>query len=484
MNKVIVIGLDGGTFDLIRPWAESGELPTFKKLLDEGSHGILLSTIPSNTSPAWPSFYTGTNPGKHGAWGFVRKDNSLVCAKTIDAKKIWDIVGEQGLKSVVLNVPTTYPPYKINGIMITGMLTPKGAHFAYPQEIEQELGDYFPEPQDLDLMMKNHARATKHLIKKPWDFFMVVFTVTDRVQHYFWDNKKKILKYYKEIDSEIKEILETQKDSTVFICSDHGFGPALRGFHVNTWLLKEGYLKLTKGEDTRVNRKILRGAKKKPVQLLSKIGITRQNMIYVLSKLHLEFIKQLVPRKLKQRLPQSGNVIDQTKSGAYSLSGEIYLNNKELKQEIIAKLNELKDPIDETKMVNKVYCATELYHGRNIGILPDIIFEQNPIYDKGDSFYSSDFTVHARRREGNHRREGVLIAYGPRIKKGVVMQDKNITDVAPTILHIMNLPIPANMDGKVMTEIFEPEFAKKEIQYIREAKEKGKISQDIHEIKI
>ena len=188
-KKVMVIGLDGATFDLIKPWAEEGKLPTFKKLMDEGIHGNLKSTIPYATIPAWPSFATGCNPGKHSFYDFFKeKDNGyevtveMLPSRAVKQPTLWKILSHHNKKVAVINVPSTYPPTKVNGYMITGMLTPPKAKYTYPPEFEAELekkiGKYnvfFSSlsakntdvlVSDLEETLEQRIRATQYLWKE------------------------------------------------------------------------------------------------------------------------------------------------------------------------------------------------------------------------------------------------------------------------------------------------------------------------------
>ena len=145
MSKLFVIGLDGATFDLIRPWVAQGKLPTFKKLMDSGAWSELRSTVPPVTASAWSSFVTGKNPGAHGLFDFMqRRDKSYdlapVSALDRDGKAVWDLIGDAGKKVIVMNVPVTWPPSAVNGQLITGMLTPRNAeNYTYPKELAEEL---------------------------------------------------------------------------------------------------------------------------------------------------------------------------------------------------------------------------------------------------------------------------------------------------------------------------------------------------------
>jgi len=209
-TKVLVVGLDGGTFDLVKPWVSEGELPNFRRLMEEGVSQNLSVELPPGTVPNWPSFMTGKNAGKHGVihW-FSRTQGSsswsMVNAHSIKEKTLWEIIGAHGKESIVMNVPVTYPPKPLKGRLITGLLTPPSAkNFTYPpelkREIESQVGCYKIYPDEvyqegreekfLDSLMETleiRFKTSRYLMEHfPWDFFMIVFSETDAIQHAFW----------------------------------------------------------------------------------------------------------------------------------------------------------------------------------------------------------------------------------------------------------------------------------------------------------
>ena len=140
MNKVLVIGLDGATFDIILPWIKQGKLPNFEKLISEGSYGNLTSTLPTVSPVAWTSFATGVNPGKHGIFGFLTDyESTPVTRIDIKSKTFWEIASENGKRVIIMNVPMTYPPEEINGIIISGYESPEEEIFTYPENLTEEL---------------------------------------------------------------------------------------------------------------------------------------------------------------------------------------------------------------------------------------------------------------------------------------------------------------------------------------------------------
>jgi predicted AlkP superfamily phosphohydrolase/phosphomutase len=268
MGRILVIGLDGATFEVIDPLIKEGKLPTIGRLLREGSHAILESTPFPHSAPAWTSCMTGVNPGKHGVFGFgVRDDQNnyrfqLPNSTTVKAKTLPRLLSEHGKVSVLINEPISYPPYPINGTIISGMLTPQGERFTFPPEFQDELLKEVPNyvtevsPFDFDLettagkgayaealfdTIRARTKATLLLMeRKAWNFFMVVFTELDRMQHHFWAEmdrshlfhhqrdpslNRMIPKTYEALDEAVRIITEARpSDAQIFVVSDHGAG--------------------------------------------------------------------------------------------------------------------------------------------------------------------------------------------------------------------------------------------------------------------
>lgn len=209
-NKVFVLGLDGATFNLIRPWVESMELPNFARLIKQGCYGDLESVIPPLTAPAWASFITGKNPGKHGVFDFVERkpgsyDIEWVTSRSRRGRSLWKIVSSHEGNVVVINIPNNYPLEQVSGCMVAWMDAPGDKKdYTYPpelaNEIKENIGDYiitildWKENEDLikfrynlHRMIDKRAELTYYLMEhRPWDFFTVFFTATDIVQHCFW----------------------------------------------------------------------------------------------------------------------------------------------------------------------------------------------------------------------------------------------------------------------------------------------------------
>src|SRR6059036_19158 len=143
--KVVVIGLDAATWTVIRPCMAEGKMPNLAKLMKAGVSGTLESILPPITPPAWTSFMTGKNPGKHGIFHFMEAQPGTYGLRYLNAasrraKTVWRMLSDAGYTVGTMNIPFTYPPEQLNGFQISGMDTPsEKSPFIYPPELRSEL---------------------------------------------------------------------------------------------------------------------------------------------------------------------------------------------------------------------------------------------------------------------------------------------------------------------------------------------------------
>ena len=495
--KVLVIGLDGSTLDLIKPWAQEGKLPTFKKLMREGSYGNLESTIPTITIPAWNCLATGKNPGKIGCFSFVQKaygsyDFRIYSSLAKKARKVWDILSDYGYEVFVLNAPNVLNAYEINGLMVAGCLCTSEERLTYPRNLRDELSnlDYEGDISDPSILAtlkdSEHSRKHKEITEKhckvlfqfmeqTWDFGFFVFTELDRIQHRFWDQESTLLSHYQNIDGKLKNLLgrlEGENDGTnIMIVSDHGFGPNKRSFLINEWLMRMGLLE--------VRRIPTLDFIKSLVSIMRKPFLLRMS-----SASRLPLLKQLY-RSLTLHTGKTPIQWEKTKAFSYGTWGTIYINLEGREPQGIVKEEEYEKLRSEIidglrKMSVKAYRREELYQGRYLELAPDIIIKTDDYVNfiSAKVGYGREFL---EEYGGAHRVNGTFIAYGPDIKKNLEI-DAKIYDVAPTILHMFGIPIPKDMDGRVLKEIFKGELTMREIKY-QEIDEMCNIKRRIRELR-
>lgn len=504
-NKVLVLGLDGATFDLILPWIEDGILPQMANVLKNGVWGELVSTIPPLTPPAWASFITGKNPGKHGIFDFRGPvDNNLqrtlISSLSIKSQKLWNILNEYRKKVGIINIPITYPPEKVDGFMISGMLTPNTqVNFTYPPELKEKLfskiGDYVIDIDtglydyenlreierffnDLKYATEKRRDALFYLMKEePWDFLAVNFIVHDRIQHLFWkylDKKSSLyhldiakhirdraIELYQMVDNLIGLIIEKiDKETSLFIISDHGFGPQDYTISINGMLANLGLL-YTKRKNT-----ILRSW----IKALLPLKIRRR-------------LKKIVSKRVPISKREEGLDVDYKKSKAYfggsSVQG-IYLRVKNdeyftIREIIKTELSKLKDPLTGKKLVETVLFKEEAYYGDYLSSAPDILFIAKDYSAPGNSSTDTHKIIIPCEKSplGFHHMRGIFMALGKNFKKGYQVEKSSIVDLAPTILYTMGIPVPRDMDGRVLQEIFHKSYLKDHPLYFSEVSSKS-----------
>ncbi len=296
-KKALIIGLDGVSCSLLRECVDRGLMPHLKEIMDAGfSIHRMNASLPEISSVSWTSFSTGVDPGEHGVFGFaditpgsysVYFSNS----RCIRAPAIWEILGETAgdkrsslygrykdtikkrCRSIVINIPHTYPAYPVNGILISGFVAVDPARAVYPAEVssflnslgyvidvdlEKARSDKGKFLEDLSRSFEIRRSAIRHFMKREsWDVFIAAVTETDRLNHFFygaWADEKdlyhsRFVEFYRQIDNFLKEAFDAFRQATgergfFMVLSDHGFAPLTRQVYVNAALRKEGLLSL------------------------------------------------------------------------------------------------------------------------------------------------------------------------------------------------------------------------------------------------
>ncbi len=513
--NVVILGIDGATFDLLKPWAEQGKMPNLARLLALGAHGTLHSTVPPYSAQAWVSMMTGKSPAKHGVVDFFEQDSNHVrrgyaSSTQIEGEAIWDTVSRHGKRVGIVNVPLTYPPLSVNGYMVSGFMTPKGREdYTYPSELRDEIlgvtGEYNPDPwdpltpsQDLNSFvhwMEIAEQAALYLLdRRGGDLYINVIQVLDQLQHLFWDILSNpamqtesasrlwplIERCYANLDEAIGQRLDRlSPDTTLFLVSDHGFQPVKTWFNVNRWLAQAGFLKFEQGQ---------MGVK----SVLAQVGLTRENIKALIRRVDSLGLRRRVGRltraTISRKLGESLALpIDWAQTVAYSgtrTNEGIFLNVKgrdpqgivepgaqyeEIRERIMNELSRLVDAETGERVVTAVYRREDVHQGKYLDLMPDILFclDDKPYLVSDSTTTTRVFDPISRDYvQGRHHSLGIVAAYGAGVAKGANTRDAHIVDVAPTILYAMGLPVPRDMDGRVLTEAFDPDYvAKHPIEY-------------------
>jgi predicted AlkP superfamily phosphohydrolase/phosphomutase len=458
-KKVLVIGLDCAPPELIfEQWRN--ELPNFRRVMERGAWGKLESCIPAITVPAWSSMLSSKDPGTLGFYGFRNrgdysyKKQVLANANAVKADRVWDILSRAGKKVITIGVPQTYPPKPVNGIQVGCFLTPfinnPQRPYTYPasamHEIEEAVGEYLVDvpnfrTNDKDYLLRQIYAMTetrfklvkKWIVEKDWDFFMFVEMGTDRIHHGLWKYhdsthhkyevhpvyNTSIHDYYQYIDTEIGQILDMiDKETVVFIVSDHGAKKMDGGICVNEWLIKEGYLTLQSypTERTAIDKCEIDWSKTK---------VWGDGGYYA-----------RIFFNIKGREPQG--IVE---------PGQVEALSAELK----AKLEAIVDP-DGRNIGTKVYHPQEVYRQAN-GFPPDLLVYFGDLYWRSvgsvgyDSIYTFENDIGPD--DCNHAQYGIVIRHDPSFDEGGrELNGLHLVDIAPTILQHLDVPIPVDMQGK------------------------------------
>lgn len=476
-DRVLLIGLDGATWDILDPLIDEGYIPNLRKIKESGVSGVLKSNFPPITGSAWMSIATGKNSGETGVFDFLvledRQEWKIRPLTSADYQKngaIWDYLSSLGKKVGVVNYPMLYPPYKISGIMASGLGAPEDADVFYPKNLRKKLRKaigkhkiYVPFRRPKYNKPENFIKDIKHLIRynykladalidERYDLFLFVISASDFLGHYGWDwFENKSSKYhsaFKEIWNQIDEVLglmvKKWKDANLMIISDHGIGKLKEVFLVNNWLQQEGFLAV-KGR----SHKLISSDVKKSTEISLKKSFDS------LSRIFPGFEKYIPFDFIKKHFVYNRIIddLDLNVSKAFALRhcglGNIYINSDESEEYEKIKnsiINGLKSLCDRFGKHLQIYPREKLYKGNFLRKLPDLTFmidnnqvEVSPLLCKGPLFVPPL----AKNKTGSHRLEGIFIVAGPSVgNKNDFSEISELTDVVPTICKLLAVDSP------------------------------------------
>ncbi|HEY0389724.1 MAG TPA: alkaline phosphatase family protein [Gaiellales bacterium] len=452
-KRLMIIGLDCAAPEILFDDMK-GELPVLNRLMEQGVYGPLESCDPPITVPAWSCMMSSKDPGTLGFYGFRnRKDHSydgmtFATAEKVKEDRVWDILSRAGKHVVVLGVPQTFPPSRVNGEMIGCFLSPSTeSRYTFPEELRDEIrdvvGEYMVDVpnfrtdqkdrilRDINEMTRRRFQLARHLRdSRPWDFFMMVEMGPDRLHHGFWryyDPKHPdyvpgtpyetaFRDYYRYLDGEIGSLIEGLDDDTaLMVVSDHGAQSMYGGIQVNEWLVREGYLTLHDPDAT--------GPVKPDMIDWSRTRVWGDGGYY--SRIFL-------------------NVRGREPEGIVDPAGV-----EPLRDELIGKLEALGDE-HGTPIGTRVFRPEQLYHHVN-GVPPDLIcYFGNLTWRAIGSV--GDGRVHVRENDtgpddANHAKFGIYIFDGPGMPQ-TPPSGAQLFDIAPTALALLGHPVPADMQGR------------------------------------
>ena len=454
-SKVMVIGLDCAApqyvFDEWLP-----ELPTIRSLTKRGQFGVLRSCDPPITVPAWSVMTSSRSPGALGLYGFRnRKDHSydqlaFADSRSVRVPRVWDILSARGRDVIVLGVPQTYPPSRVNGAMVSCFLTPdtRTSQYTYPpelkDEIEQLVGHYMVDVEnfrtddkdrllaEIEEMTEKRFRLAEHLLEtRPWDLFFMVEMGTDRIHHGFWrftdpghrlyepgnPYEHAMLDYYKRLDARIASLLRFADDDTaVLVVSDHGAKKMDGGICVNEWLRQEGYLVL-KEEPT------------EPTRLTPDMIDWSRTTAWGEGGYYCRLFLNVAGREPEGLVPAA--------------------DYERVRDEIKAKLEALGD--DEGRPIGTIAHKPEELYANPQGIAPDLLVYFGGLYWRSIGQVGTG-AIHVFENDtgpddANHAHEGLYILAADGVTPGPG-PEREIRDIAPTLLELLGEAVLPEMEGR------------------------------------
>lgn len=493
--KLLIVGLDGATWDLIGPWADTGQLPLFRKLREEAAWGPLRSVTPNLTPPGWTTAFTGVNPGGHGIYDFFAMEPGAAAPRVVSsadrkAPALWEILGYFGIPTGVCNVPSTYPADRTDCFMLTGMGTP-GFHGAWAEppsarelirkEFPEfrfgadyhllEAGDYAGYLEQLEELTGMQEQAALRMAKEYGaEVLLFVYDDIDRVMHFFWHFmegahprheeaperiRSAILHYYQRVEAGIGRLMDAAgSKADLCILSDHGFGPLYTDVFLNRALADWGYLTPLSLARELVRKPLWKRAAKKVMPGAARTWLRRH-----------------------VKASPLGNPIgfvdwERTRAVYSSVSGRsVHINLKgrqphgivepgaqyeALRTELIERLKGLRDPETGDPVAKEVYRREEVFSGLYIADAPDLLIQEDGRYayrvDWSESLFAPA-SQYGIPKTGSHRPDGILALAGPSFAPRRI-EGARLEDMTPTLLALLGLPAGDRMDGRVLAEAF------------------------------
>ncbi|MBI2415386.1 MAG: alkaline phosphatase family protein [Candidatus Kerfeldbacteria bacterium] len=504
-NKAVIIGLDGATWQLFDTLLAAGIMPNLQRIIRGGTRAVLRSTMPPYTAPAWTTFATGVNPGKHGCYDFLLPTDNLenfdLCnSNHIRTATIYELLHQAGKRSILINLPNSYPP-KLSSPTITDMLTvgdncvfPETLKARYPElrryrlapdeslQVKGKLTEYI---DDIIAVERDHMAVVKTLWQhEPWDMFFYLFSSTDWISHAMFNQllelHPKAMELFKFIDDQLGWFCDQlPPDANLYILSDHGFKVYHHTFYFNKWLEQQGYLVTRPAAADSFHQNISKQDDQRSSLQQHKrwhIGIN-QTTLHWLSQvkpieraarwLYHHVAKPFLPirfsldvtidfSKTKVCFPKG-----RTMTAIYINDGRKYRHGQpfteadylQLRAAVAKKLAAVKGP-DGQPVTPRVYTKEEIYGTTVPERCPDLFYEFGDYWFVGQ-FHSSELFV--KELSNKHDPFGMFVAYGPTIKAGAQLPEQPIAAVTATVLHDLQQPLPQYFDAKVMDIFTQPQ---------------------------
>ena len=452
-QRLLVVGWDGASFDLVDPLVAAGKLPTVARLLRAGRSARLESTVVPISSSAWVGAVTGMGPGETGVYSFFEPiegsyDVRLISSRSNHALPLWRILGARGLRMNIFGVPVTYPPEPLRGTLVAGMLSPFDADYAWPAEYTRalratgfvpDLGIWREEQvltmEGIERQLELKEAALQALLEKPdWDFSMVVFKSLDVLSHRLYDGRSdtQVAQLCERLDAILgRLIVAAGPDTNVLLLSDHGFAAYPFQFNLHSWLIEAGWSieREARGAQAAPEGPLALARAAEERRRIDELDLDRTRAFATTSEGNFGGIRlNLAGREARGVVTREGQ---ETSLAALE-----------------AGLRALQAPGGEGSLITQVWRGAELYPGPwSQRVVPDLLFEVDPRVHVVSTTRGAVFQQHER-AWSDHAREGIWILAGPGILGEPTRGRVSILDLAPTVLNLLNQPAYLEMRGR------------------------------------
>lgn len=470
MTRLLTLGLDGAAWPALEKMMADGDLPNLSRIVSEGATGTLSSVTPPVTCPAWRCSTSGKNPGRLGVYWWLNLDReageiTAPDARSFDTADTWDYLSAEGLESAVVNVPMTYPPAPMDGLLVSGFGAPfelsMDEPLTHPPGAERRLREEYDWQVAVDdvtapggaeealSVIESRFELLLDLLEEGYDYVHLTVFYVNALQHYFGDGPE-TREAWKLIDDYLGRLPD---DLTVLAYSDHGHSTVEQTFVVNRFLVEEGYLTLEESAADGVTA----GA----YQLLKRSGLSPERVASA--------ARSLLPDSLADRLLSSGypiptvdlaDRVDWERTDAVALSqGPVYLNRDRLGDDVDRVRASLREDlrslsVDGESPLSAVRPAEEVYEGAHVDAAPDLLLFPNDGWELYGGVTPSVVEREVTGWTSGNDPAGVVLLHGPDVESAD-LGERSLVDVMPTALQYLDCPVPTDVDGEAITEPFE-----------------------------
>lgn len=478
-ERVLIVGWDGADWAVLRPMLDAGDLPQLAGLIERGAYGDCLSTVPSHSWCAWPSFMTGLNPAGHGVFDILEHKPGVskrlpVNYRSIKAPSIFDDVTAASKTTLALNIPLTFPPPQVRGKVVAGGVLPAARSYTHPVELQGELESNAPFPingmswttfrnrpeaflAEAAEITARRQRAFEYLLDTTdWDLGVIVYVSTDRLQHCLMEYvspdhprhadlketgvARQARALYQQLDEGLGALLKrTTSDDLVIFMSDHGHQPCTRACTMDRVLEHLGYLRFGKGSfmfdlvrwgpGRRIARRVY-----DLLKLHGKVSIPASPIDWSKSRAYTSVVStgEGVSVNLEGREPEG--IVDRR-------------DYERVRGEVADALGSFRDPDTGRPPIRKIYRKEEVLSGPFLDTAPDLLLVPAELYSLT---HARGMVEEADWLSGDHRLEGVIVATGPEVRSGPLGAPAHLIDLGPTALAALGVPSAIPRDGRVL----------------------------------